>query len=417
MNRDRASRTHFYFWVLILLGCLVGFWKTFRLGDSAGLYPTRTTMDCDIPQKRFMLQVPGAGATCGNWVTATSPASILIAFSSFTNSCPACFETLSYWFSKTSTPEKKDSVSPTSFWSPNAYVSHPAPECPRAYERIVTNPDSSKVRGPQVMIENCVAENGLSALTKADLFAITESARGPSRSVSSSTWPNLENAEFNSIPRFLASVSTPLKSFSVSSADFFADPACWVTNASNWSDFDLSSPFFVRSWISYPLTSTFIDAIWIPVASSPRIPPATNKTLMYSKVTFQTDGLFTRSTPNANFSAQISTSSRWSCQMTTNSMRTPIATAAVQTHPQCSIDGKDLVRLSTLLSKADMQLSKAEMDLSRAEESVGRIEAAWCRSAIVAIIGLSCALLFGVRLIILAVWDQHVYNRNKANRL
>ena len=60
-----------------------------------------------------------------------------------------------------------------------------------------------------------------------------------------------------------------------------------------------------------------------------------------------------------------------------------------------------------------MQLSKAEIDLSNAEESVIGLEEDWMLGAKAAIIGLGGAMVYRVWLIILAVREEYVYNRNR----
>jgi hypothetical protein len=97
--------------------------------------------------------------------------------------------------------------------------------------------------------------------------------------------------------------------------------------------------------------------------------------------------------------------------MTHSSMRMPITTTEVNTRAQGSQPADEFARLSALLSKADTQLSKAEIDLSKAEASEGRLEAVWVRSAKVAIIGLTGAVLTACWLIIVALREEYVYKK------
>ena len=103
--------------------------------------------------------------------------------------------------------------------------------------------------------------------------------------------------------------------------------------------------------------------------------------------------------------SQSSISSRYSRQITQNSIATPTATKTVNHDSHRSQETDEL-------SKALISLSRADMALSKAEASVSKLEAVWIKAAKITIVGLLGAIVYGLWIIILALREEYIYKKS-----
>ena len=197
---------------------------------------------------------------------------------------------------------------------------------------------------------------------------------------------------------------------SATSADFLASPACCITSASNCSLVLRNSAFLLRRSELLARNCPLIDAIFIPIPSSPAIPIVISKTQPTSTNNLAIDGLSGDQGMPKYVLTQASISSRYSRHIIHNSIATPSRTKALEIHNGTrSQNTDDISRVLASLSRADMALSRAEMELSKAETSVGRLEAAWIKWAKITIALLFFVVVYGIWIIVVAVREEYVY--------